>query len=136
MSVSLNQLDVRKGPVAKSRNHQGVIKTTINGLTVGTVKGDLILKNGGKMDGRRLKVEGYKRASQDDRSFHTQASFLKVTPKVSLRIVETTGHTPKNTFKLHPATEQALKEKKPVNLDWSGKAATLKSTTSLAHTTL
>lgn len=46
MSVSLNQLDVRKGTVTKSRNN-GVIKTTINSLTVGSVKGDLILKNGG-----------------------------------------------------------------------------------------
>jgi len=95
----------------------------------------LILKNGGKMDGHRLKVEGYEK-SQDrsSKGFHTQSSFLKVTPKVSLRIVETTGHTPKNNFKLHPVTEHALKEKKTA-LDWSkqnNNSATLKSTTSLA----
>lgn len=91
------------------------------------------------MDGHRLKVEGYEK-SQDraSKGFHTQSSFLKVTPKVSLRIVETSEHTPKSNFKLHPLTEQALKEKKTKTVldvpKQSNNNATLKSTTTLAQT--
>jgi hypothetical protein len=91
------------------------------------------------MEGHHLKVEGYLKGKEDPK-LHTQASMLKVTPKVSLKIVETTGTTPKNAslFKLHPMTEEVLSKKKTIVNDLSKTQSTsLKSTLlNLNHKTI